>query len=227
MHIGIIGGIGPGATDYYYQGLIRALAADGRKLTLTMVHADGPTLLANMAAGDRLAQATVFAGLIERLKAAGAEVAAVTSIAGHFCMGELAGISPLPLCDILSTVNDAVRARGYRRLGLIGTRGAMETRLFGGIDAAEIVVPDDAGQGRVHDAYIAMAMSGLSATAEQRAVLLAAGKELCAAQGAEAVMLGGTDMFLAFDDIDAPGFEIVDCARIHVEALAQLAREDG
>jgi aspartate racemase len=32
MHIGLIGGIGPAATEFYYRRLVRAFAAAGRKL---------------------------------------------------------------------------------------------------------------------------------------------------------------------------------------------------
>lgn len=49
MHIGLIGGIGPAATDFYYQRLISNFTKRGRPLELTTVHADLPTLLANLA----------------------------------------------------------------------------------------------------------------------------------------------------------------------------------
>lgn len=42
VHTASIGGIGPGATGYDYQGLIRSLAADGRKLTLTIAEFETP-----------------------------------------------------------------------------------------------------------------------------------------------------------------------------------------
>jgi hypothetical protein len=37
-------------------------------------------------------------------------------------------------------------------------------------------------------------------------------------QGAEAVLLGGTDLFLAFQGYDC-GFPALDCAEVHVEAI--------
>jgi aspartate racemase len=37
-------------------------------------------------------------------------------------------------------------------------------------------------------------------------------------RGTEAIMLGGTDLFLAFQGRPAP-FPLVDCADIHVEAI--------
>jgi aspartate racemase len=41
-------------------------------------------------------------------------------------------------------------------------------------------------------------------------------------QGAEAILLGGTDLALAFNEQTAE-FPLVDCAGIHADAIAQLA----
>jgi aspartate racemase len=49
MHIGLIGGIGPAATDFYYRRLISTFASKKAALELTIVHADTPTLLGNLA----------------------------------------------------------------------------------------------------------------------------------------------------------------------------------
>ena len=40
MHIGLIGGIGPAATEYYYRGLIARHTRSGTALDLTIAHAD-------------------------------------------------------------------------------------------------------------------------------------------------------------------------------------------
>jgi aspartate racemase len=54
-------------------------------------------------------------------------------------------------------------------------------------------------------------------TEAHRQVFFEAGRALCA-RGAEAIMLGGTDLFLAFAGHD-PGFSVIDCADIHVDAI--------
>ena len=72
MHIGLIVGIGPAATHFYYRTLIAAMEARGVDLELTMAHADAPTLLRNQAADDRDAQVAIYRGLTDRLQAAGA-----------------------------------------------------------------------------------------------------------------------------------------------------------
>ena len=100
MHIGLIGGIGPAAQDYYTRQLIGHFSHAGVGLDLTTAHGDAPTLLANLAADRRAQQAAIFVRLTERLARAGAEFVAVTSIAGHFCRAEFAAASPLPVIEV-------------------------------------------------------------------------------------------------------------------------------
>ena len=221
MHIGLLGGIGPAATDYYYRGLIRALAAMGKPLELTIAHADAPTLIGNLERGDESAQAAIFAALIDRMKAAGAEAAAITSLGGSFCIDALRPLSPLPLIDIIEEVVRDIELRGLKKVGLIGTRTVMETRFYGGLPAVDIIVPTEPELGQVNQNYIDMAMSG-QVTELQRALFFDVARRLCNDHGAEAVMLGGTDLFLAFDGQDC-GVPIVDCAGIHIQALARTA----
>ena len=76
MHIGLIGGIGAAATVAYYQRLTAAVAARHQPLELTIVQADIRPLIANANSDGREAQARLFAPLIDRLRAAGADCAA-------------------------------------------------------------------------------------------------------------------------------------------------------
>ena len=94
MHIGLIGGIGVAATVAYYQRLTQAV---DQRIEITIVHAQVRDLVPNFAADDRQAQARIYAGLIDRLKAAGCDVAAITSLGGHFCFEETVPLSSLPL----------------------------------------------------------------------------------------------------------------------------------
>ncbi len=67
MHIGLIVGIGPAATDFYYRYLIAAAARIGRDLELTVAHADTPTLLRNQSTANDQAQVDIYLRLTERL----------------------------------------------------------------------------------------------------------------------------------------------------------------
>ncbi len=217
MHIGLIAGIGPAATDFYYRGLIERHAAAGVPLELTMAHADVREMARNLSDKNPGKQAEIFARLIERMKRAGAEIAAVTSMGGHFCIDELLAISPLPLVHGPRAVEAWVAQSGLKRIGVLGTRLVMETGLYGLVKSAELIAPGGAGFGEVGDAYSAMAGIG-RVTDAQRGIFFREARRLIRERGAEAIMLGGTDLFLAFAG-QAPEFRLVDCADIHVDAI--------
>ena len=221
MHIGLVGGIGPAATDYYYRRLISGSPDGGVSLELTIVHASSATLLPNLQRGDKAAQVEVFLRLANRLRNAGAQAVAITAIAGHFCIEEFKAVSPIPVVDLLQEVKAAVAGMGLKKVGILGTRTVMETRFYGVIDTAEVLAPTGPELDRVHEAYTATAAAG-AVTDAQRELFFAAGRRMVAEQGAEAIMLGGTDLVVAFDGRDC-GFDIIDCAGIHIDALAKVA----
>jgi len=219
VQIGLIGGIGPAATDFYYRRLIATFAAAKVPLELTIAHADTPTLLGNLGQNDVDSQVAIYMKLTDRLALAGAGCVAVTSIAGHFCIEAFKEISPLPVIDMISEVNKAIEQSGYRKLGILGTRTVMETRFYGGVSSAEIVPPDALDE--VHQAYVTMAASGV-ATEAQQGVFIKAGLESLKEAGAEAIMLGGTDLALVLGELQA-AFPVVDCAAIHADAISKAA----
>ena len=221
MHIGLIGGIGPAATDFYYRRLIATFARENAALELTIAHADTPTLLKNLTGNDAAAQTAIYSRLTKRLLSAGAECVAVTSIAGHFCIDDFKAISQLPVVDLIAEVSRAIETRGLKRIGILGTRTVMETRFYGRIASAEVIPPREPDLDNVHQAYVSVAASGL-VTEQQRSIFHAASHRLLEDNGAEAIMLGGTDLALVFSE-DTTEFPLIDCAGIHADAVSRFA----
>jgi aspartate racemase len=219
MHIGLIGGIGPAGTISYYRRLMAAAA--GQPLELTIVQADVMTLAANAEADQRHEQARVYADLIQRLKNAGADVAAITSVGGHFCYAELLPISPLPLCSGIDPLDLHFAAQGIETIGILGTTTVMQSRVYGQLHKTRSVVPPEAVLPDIGAAYVGMAKSGICDDA-LRQTFFEAGRQMMD-QGADAILLGGTDLGLAFDDHD-PGFPVIDAAQVHVNALFALTQ---
>lgn len=220
MHIGLIGGIGPAATVVYYQRLCAAVAAAGGRLDLTIVQADIHELIANNLADRRAEQAAVYARLIDRLKAAGADCAAITSLGGHFCLDETRAVASLPLVSAVAPLDAFFAGRGIGCVGLLGTRVVMRTRLYGQLTRTRAVAPDDAIE-TLGQLYQDVAVQGFCTEAAREA-FFAAGRRMVADQGAEAIVLAGTDLNLAFDGHD-PGFPVIDALDVHVAVLARLA----
>ena len=91
-----------------------------------MAHADTRTMLRNQAEWNVEAQVEIYRQLTERLQRSGVERIAITSIAGHFCIEAFKEVSPVPVIDLLDVVKLEVRRRGFKRIGLLGTRVVME-----------------------------------------------------------------------------------------------------
>ncbi|MCX6591517.1 MAG: aspartate/glutamate racemase family protein [Acidobacteria bacterium] len=220
MHLGLVGGIGPAATEYYYHHLTAAHAKADRPLELTIVQADIKVLLRNLLARDQAAQAEVYRYLATRLQAAGADVVAITSLGGHFCIEQFEAISPLPVVNAIKAVRAELLRRGVRSIGLLGTQAVMESQIYGGLTGFEVVPHGGDNLAAVGREYLAMARAA-KVSEEQREFFFDAAHQLHRA-GAEVILLAGTDLCLAFDGrpCDVP---VLDCALVHAEALLELS----
>jgi aspartate racemase len=200
---GLIGGLGPLATIHYYRELVKAQPGE-----LTMIHADMNHALGYVTRGDRAGLAAYFARLIERLARGGAEFAAISAITPHICIRELEKISALPLVNIVAVVAAEIRAQGYRRVALFGTRFVVESRMFGMLEDIEVIVPKQVDE--IHDAYMDVVAGGTAA----RVTLSRIAREL----PVDAIVLAGTDLSLIFDETNTD-FPHVDGAKAHIEAI--------
>jgi aspartate racemase len=221
MHIGLIGGIGPAATVFYYEQIVQAFDTAGRQLHLTIAHTSALELSRNVAAGRADAQAHEFARVTQQLAAAGAERVVISSMGGHFCAKQFTAVSPLPIFNGPEAVADRLKKDGIRRIGVLGTRIVMETGLYGALSELDPIAPIGDDLLEVNDDYVAMAIAGI-ATPEQRNRLLSAGERLVKDRGAEAVLLAGTDLNLVYDGA-ALDFPVIDSAAVHVEAIIEAA----
>ncbi|MGV6803302.1 MAG: aspartate/glutamate racemase family protein [Ruegeria sp.] len=223
MHIGLIGGIGVAATVVYYQRLSAAVAERGVPMELTIVHADVQELIRNNLADERDAQARVFARLIDRLKAAGADCAAITSLGGHFCYEETVPLASLPLVSAVKPLDAYFAAQGFETIGLLGTRVVMRTKLYDQLARTRAVALEDEIES-LGQTYQDMAVAGIC-TDQDRALFLDAGRRMVDDLEADAIVLAGTDLNLAFDG-EKPGYTVVDALDVHVDLLARLAGDE-
>jgi aspartate racemase len=215
--LGLIGGLGVGATVYYYQGLAKAHEERGRNLDIVITHAETSRVFEYVQAGDRDGLAEYLLGFIRRLKAAGAEFAVVPAITPHYCARELAAASPLPLFDIFSPLVDELAARGIRRVAVFGTRYVIESSLYGFVRDVEIVRPTPDEVATIHTTYMELLQKRVG-TDEQHRDLTAIAETLRLRDGVEAIVLAGTDLSLLFNEANTT-FPHVDCAALHLERI--------
>lgn len=215
--LGLIGGLGPGATAHYYQALLRAHDVRGVAPDLLIAHADLGFVLEQVRAGALDALAGYLSSYIHRLAAAGAQVAAISAVTPHVCAAQLVSQSPLPLVDIIDAVATELRRRNLTRIALFGTRFVIESNLFGRLPDIGIVKPTTAEIDAIHISYTRIASDGRAAGVDI-ATLRQIAHRLCAEEGVQTIVLAGTDLSFVFDETDA-GFPTLDATRAHIDAI--------
>ncbi|MGB7259178.1 MAG: amino acid racemase [Pseudolabrys sp.] len=215
--LGLLGGLGPGATVHYYRRLLAAHAAAGRVARMLIAHVDVDRVRGFVEKSDREGLARYLASFIAQLKAGGAEITAIVAITPHICAAELTAISPLPLIDMVSVVAEAIRARGLKRVALFGTRFTVESKMFGRL-GVDVVMPKPNEIEQIHNTYMDVLYD--RSTPAQIDALRALARTLIARDGAEAVLLAGTDLSMVLNE-DNAGFPTVDCAGAHIEAITK------
>ncbi len=217
----MVGGLGVGATIYYYEKLARGCEKLGFALDIVITNAEIPRVFEYVEAKDRGGLAEYLSGYIRRMKAAGAEVAAIPAITPLFCWKELAATSALPIVSLLDPLNRELQDRKARRVAIFGTRFVIESDLFGALSGVEIIRPSPEEVALIHQTYLEVAATGQS-SAEKHEKLTALAHRLVKHHGVDAILFAGTDLTLLFNESNTD-FPCIDCAALHLrEILRQL-----
>lgn len=215
--MGLLGGLGVGATIHYYQNLVKGHNEQGRTLDIVITHSETSRVFEYVQAGDRDGLAEYLLGFIRRLKAAGAEFAAIPAITPHYCIRELIAASPLPLVNIFDPLVEELAARGVRRVAVFGTRYVMESSLYGFAGDVEIIRPTGEEMEYIHSTYLELLQNG-AGTEEQHRNMTAIAHTLQKRDGAEAILMAGTDLAVLFNEGNTE-FPYVDCAALHLKRI--------
>jgi aspartate racemase len=217
--VGIVGGLGVGATVHYYEKITAACKARGVVPDLAIVHADVGRGQGYVREGRLDALADYLAGFIDRLGRAGAEAAVLPAVTPHICIAELTKRIRLPLIDIVQAIGAELGKRKLGRVALFGTTFTMEGGLWGQLSGVEIVKPKPDEIAFVGRAYQRI-LDTQRGHDEDIAGLRRIAGELQRRDGVEAVLLAGTDLAVIFDETTA-GFPCIDCARVHIDAIVE------
>jgi aspartate racemase len=221
--LGIVGGIAPGSTVEYYRLIVeryRARRGDGSYPHLLVDSIDLRHFLDLVGAGDRAPLVEHLVEEVERLARAGAGVALFASNTPHLVFDEVKRRSPLPLISIVEAAAEAAAARGYRRVGLLGTRFTMEGGFYApafGHHGITVVTPDPGDRGYVHARYFDELVQNVFRE-ETRQGMIAVMHRLRDEEGIEAVVLGGTELPPLFRQAPPVDLPLLDTTAIHVEA---------
>ncbi len=220
--VGILGGMGPLATQAFYGHLIRETDVRRDQDHLHVVVDANPAIpdrTAFLLSGGEDPRPALIASA-KTLRSMGAEIGAIPCNTASRFSDDVSAASELEIVPWIATTADAIQRMHYRSVGLLATSGTVSARLYQ--DALEsvdieVLVPTSEDQASVMDViYGAEGVKAQgSANAAGIASLLLVARHLVQS-GADAVVLGCTELPLALA-ADSPSWPVpaVDPA-VHV-----------
>jgi aspartate racemase len=223
--IGLIGGMSWESTAHYYRVINQETAArlGGLHSAPLIVHSvDFAPIAAMQSAGDWDGAGRQLAAIARGLQTAGAEVIGLATNTMHVVAHHITDAIDIPFVHIADPTSDALIKDGFETVGLLGTRFTMEmsfyrdglasrglTSLIPEVDRTNLngIIYEELCRGIVRE--------------ESRRVYVAAIERL-AARGAEAVILGCTEITMLIDDAVSP-LPVYDTTDLHAKALVAAA----
>ncbi|GAA3017709.1 aspartate/glutamate racemase family protein [Streptosporangium longisporum] len=227
--IGLIGGLSWESTVVYYQIInqrVRERLGGSHSADSLIWSVDYTTVEDLIFAGRWDEVSTLLADAGRKLEDLGAEVLLVCSNTFSRVSDDVARAVTVPVLHIADAVGAEVRARGMRRVGLLGTRFTMEQSFYRGRLAAhgfEVIVPRREQRERVHRVIFDELVRGVLRESSRDAYARIIDE--LAADGAEGVVLGCTEIELLITEKDT-AVPLLPSARLHAEAAAGFALAD-
>jgi aspartate racemase len=224
--VGILGGMGPEATADLYQEIIRATPARTDQEHIRVLIYSNPKIpdrtRAILEGGESPVAALLHSARV--LENAGAGILAMPCNAAHYFLPRIESETRIPWLNMILETYRYLSSSlpRIRTVGLLAATGTVRSGIYKSVFGArgvETVAPDDACQELVH-ASIMQVKSGRQDENTRRA-LQSAGAGLVRA-GAEAVILGCTEIPLAFDSA-AAGYPTVNPTRVLAQAAVDWA----
>ena len=217
--VGIVGGLGVGATVHYYEKITAACKVRGIVPDLVIVHADVDYGQGLVRAGKLDELAGYLASFIDRMGRAGADAVAIPAVTPHICIAQTIARTRVPIISIVDPIAKELRTRTLSRVALFGTTFTMEGGLWGLLSGVEIIKPQPDEIAFIGQAYQRI-LDTQKADAGDAAGLRGIAHELQRRDGVEAILLAGTDLAVMFDETTAR-FSAIDVARLHIEAIVE------
>ncbi len=196
--LGILGGLGPMASAYFYELLIAHTKADCDQDHIDLIlnsHATTPDRTAFLTGRSKENPLDVMVEDLCRMKTYGADIVAIPCNTAHYFYDKLKASTDLVILNIMEETAACLAAQGVKKAGILATDGTVLTGTYDHYLAAhgiDCIKPDKEGQKTVMHIIYEEIKNGKSP--DVSAFLSVA--DTLRALGAEALILGCTELSL-------------------------------
>ncbi len=225
--IGLLGGMSWESTATYYRIINETVKArlgglHSAKLCLYSVDFDEIEKLQH--AGDWAATARILGLAAQRIEVAGADFLVICTNTMHKVAPQIERSINIPILHIADATAEKILENGIRRVGLLGTNFTMQEDFYTGRLAnkygLEVLIPERADRQIVHQVIYDELCLGKVLDGSRSEYLRIIAR--LAGQGAEAVILGCTEIALLVGQADTQ-VPLFDTTQIHAERAVEEA----
>jgi aspartate racemase len=225
--IGLIGGMSWESSAAYYRIINEAVhdrlgGVHSAKSVMVSVDFAEIEALQRQGRWSEATQAMVEAA--QSVERGGADFVVICTNTMHKMADDVQKAIHVPLLHIADAAAEPIKARGLRKVGLLGTKFTMEEEFYRGRLAQrhglQVLIPDAEDRAIVHRViYEELVVGEINPTSQAQYRRIIAG---LVRQGAEGIVLGCTEIGLLVKEADSP-VPLFDTTRIHALAAVEYA----
>jgi len=228
--LGLLGGMSWESTVGYYRAInegVKTRLGGLHSAQIALYSVDFAPIETLQHAGDWDATAGLLSDAAVKVQNAGADALLICTNTMHKVAPQIEAALNIPLLHIADATAEVLLAQGVKRVGLLGTGFTMEQNFYKGRLAdkfgLDVIVPNNADRDIVHQViYQQLCLGDIRDESRQQYLRII---DSLAAQGAEAVILGCTEIGLLVSQDDTP-VPLVDTTLIHAQAAVEFALSD-
>lgn len=221
--VGIIGGMGPGATALLFQKLIDYTDAKSDAEHMHII-IDNNTAIPDRTTAILKGENTPALYIVEsgkKLEMCGAELLLIPCNTSHYFYDDIQEQLSVPVVNMIAETAKVCLNNGYTKMGILATTGTCNTDTYGrelnkfGVEA---VYPDAEGQKRVMEIIYDQVKAGRKINVQ----ILDQTLKKMASKGAQAFILGCTELPFAIKNGDF-GYHFLDSLDILAKRAVEMA----
>ena len=219
--IGLLGGMSWESTALYYRILnqqVKQRLGGLHSAQLVLYSVDFQPIEQLQAAGEWQQAGEMLAAAAQNLERAGAQFIVLCTNTMHKVAPQISAAVSVPLLHIADATGRRIQQAGLRKVGLLATRFTMEQAFYRGRleqqFGLQVIVPEEEDRALVHQViYHELCLGTINPASRQRYRQI---MQQLVDQGAEAIILGCTEITLLVDHSDA-SVPLFDTTLIHAE----------
>lgn len=218
--VGVIGGLGPMATVYFYDMIVRLTDAKSDQEHIDMVitnRATTPDRTNYIIGKSPNSPVDVLIKEAKKLEQYGTDFLVITCNTAHYFYGKIAGSVNIPVLNIIEETVKYAKQKGHKKLGILATTGNIQTKLYQNMCEKydiDYLVLDNEKQQYIMDIIYKDIKSGKSANMDKFNIVIQHLKE----NNCDGAILGCTELSILKNDNDLDN-------EFYIDSLEVLARK--